>query len=80
MILLVVKNLPVNTGNRSSMPGLGRSPGGGNDNSLKYSNLESPIYRGAWWATVHEVAKSQTVLSMSMNIYKLSVTLKVHRF
>ena len=39
------------------------SPGEGNGNPLPYSCLENPMDRGAWWATVHEVAKSQTRLS-----------------
>ena len=43
-----------------STPGLIRSPGGGHGNSLQYSGLESPKDRGAWWATVHRHAKSQT--------------------
>ena len=43
-----------------STPGLGRSPGGGNGNPFQYSFLENPIDRGALWAMVHEVAKSQT--------------------
>ena len=38
-------------------PGLGRSPGGGHGNPLQYSCLENPMERGAWWATVHGVAK-----------------------
>ena len=38
----------------------GKSPGGGSGNPLKYSCLENPMDRGAWWATVHGVAKSQT--------------------
>ena len=42
-----------------SIPGSGRSPGGGDDNALQYSSLENPMDRGAWWATVHRVAKSQ---------------------
>ena len=42
------------------MPGLGRSPGGGHGNPLQYSCLENPMDRGAWRATVHGVAKSQT--------------------
>ena len=42
-----------------SIPGLGRSPGGGHDNPLQYSCLENPMDRGAWQATVHGVAKSQ---------------------
>ena len=39
------------------------SPGEGNGNPLQYSCLENPMYGGAWWATVHGVAKSQTRLS-----------------
>ena len=46
-----------------SVPGSGRSPGVGNGNPLQYSCLESPMDRGAWWATVHGVAKSQTQLN-----------------
>ena len=42
------------------IPGLGRSPGEGNGNPLQYSCLENPMDSGAWWATVHGVAKSQT--------------------
>ena len=45
------------------IPGLGQSPGVGNGNPLQYSCLENPMDRGAWWATVHGVAKSQTRLS-----------------
>ena len=62
----MVKNLPTNTGDirdASSIPGLGRSPGGGNGNPLQYSYLENPMDRGAWQATVHGVAKSRTRLS-----------------
>ena len=43
-----------------SIPGSGRSPGGGHGNLLQYSVLENPMDRGAWWATVHRVAKSWT--------------------
>ena len=43
-----------------SIPGLGKSPGGGHGNPLEYSCLENPIDRGAWRATVHGVAESQT--------------------
>ena len=39
-------------GDVGSIPGLGRSPGGGNDNTLQYSCLENPMDRGTWWATV----------------------------
>ena len=45
------------------IPGSRRSPGGGNGNSLRYSCLENPMDRGAWWAVVHGVAKSRTRLS-----------------
>ena len=52
-----------NVGDLGSIPGSGRSPGEGNDNPLQYSCLKNPMDRGAWWATVHGVAKSQTQLS-----------------
>ena len=52
-----------NTGDSSSVPGSGRSPGGGHGNPLQYSCLENPMDRGAWWATVHGVAQSRTQLS-----------------
>jgi len=42
------------------IPGPGRSPGEGHSNPLQYSFLENSMDRGAWWATVHGVAKSQT--------------------
>ena len=44
-------------------PLVGKSPGGGHDNPLQYSSLENSVNRGAWRATVHRVAKSQTRLS-----------------
>ena len=50
-------------GDAGSIPGSGRSPGGGNGNQLQYSCLENPMDRGAWWAAVHGVAKSQPQLS-----------------
>ena len=62
----MVKNPPANAedaGNEGSIPGLGRSPGEGNGNILKYSCLENPMDRGALQATVHGIAKSQTLLS-----------------
>ena len=46
-----------------SIPESGRSPGGGHGNQLQYSCLENPMDRGAWRATVHGVAKSQTLLN-----------------
>ena len=59
----MVKNLPAYVGDVDLIPGLKRSPGGGNDNPLQYSCLENPMDRGAWWATVHGVMKNQTELS-----------------
>ena len=52
-----------NVGDLGLIPGSGRSPGEGNGNPLQYSCLESPMDRGAWWATVHRVAKSWAQLS-----------------
>ena len=45
-----------------SIPGSGRSPGGGHGNPLQYSSLKNPMDRGAWWAIVHRVTQSQTGL------------------
>ena len=62
---LVVKSLPANVGDirdAGSIPGLGRSPGGGNGNPLQYSCLENRMGRGAWPAIVHRIAKSRTRL------------------
>ena len=59
----VVKNLPANEGDAGSISGSERSHGVGNGNPLQYSCLENLMDRGAWWATVHRVAKSQTRLS-----------------
>ena len=64
-VALVVKNLPASAGdgrNMGSIPGSGRSPGEGNGDPLQYSCLENSKDRGAWQATVHRVAKSQTRL------------------
>ena len=59
----MAKNVPANAGDVSDMGlilGLGRSPGERHGNPLQHSCLENPMVRGAWWATVHGVAKSQT--------------------
>ena len=59
----VVKYLPANAGDArdtSPIPGLGRSPGGGNGHPLQYSCLENPRDRGAWWAAVYGVTQSRT--------------------
>ena len=56
----VVKNLPTNAGEVGSIPGLGRSPGEGNGNPLKYSCLANAMDRKAWWAIVQRVPENQT--------------------
>ena len=61
--MLVVMNPLANAGDltdKGSIPGSGRSPGEGNGNPLQYSCLENPIDRGAWQATAHGVAESDT--------------------
>ena len=44
----VIQTLPANAGDAGSIPGSGRSPGGGNGNSLQYAHLGNPMDRGAW--------------------------------
>ena len=64
-VVLAVKNFPANAGDlrdSGSIPGLGRSSGGGHGNPLQYSCLENPMDRGAWRATVHRMVKSWTQL------------------
>ena len=51
------------TGDVGSIPGLGRSPGGGNDNTLQYSCVRNLMESGAWRATVHGVTKNRTQVS-----------------
>ena len=71
-MVLVVEDLPANAGDIKDMgliPGSGRSPGGGHGNLFQYSCLENPMDRGAWWAIVHRVTKSQTQLKrLSTNL------------
>ena len=58
----MVKNPSASAGDMGSIPGSGRSPGGGSDNLLQYSCLENSIYRETCLAVVHGVTKSQTTL------------------
>ena len=58
----VGKESACNAGDLGSIPGLGRSPGEGNGNLLQYPCLENLKDRGAWWAAVHGVKKSQAQL------------------
>ena len=75
--MLGLKNLSVKTEdirNSGSIPEPGRSSGGGYGKPLQYSCLENPMDRGAQWATVHGIAKSQTrlkQLSMKAHIKRL---------
>ena len=59
----MVKNLPVNAGVSGLIPGSARFLGGGNGNPPQYSCLGNHMDRGAWWALVHGVKKSQTWLT-----------------
>ena len=58
----MVENPLANAGDAGSIPGSGRSPGEGNGNPLQYSCLGNPMDRGAWWATVHGVAKEPNTI------------------
>ena len=73
----MVKDSPANAKevkDPGSIPGLGRSPGGGHGNALQYSCLENTMERGAWPATVRRVTKNQTQLKQrSIHAYKYLV-------
>ena len=64
-----------NAGDPDSIPASGRSPGEGNGNPLQYSYLENPMDGGAWYATIHGVAKSRTRLSDFTFTFLLDETL-----
>ena len=67
-----VKVSACNVGDPGSIPESGRSPGEGNGNPLQYSCLGNPTDGGAWWATVHGVAKSRTRLSDFTFLFNVS--------
>ena len=72
----MVKNLPANAGDVNDtdwIPGSGRASGGGHGHPLQYPCLENPMDRGAWQATVHSVAKSQTRLK-GLSVHTLLFT------
>ena len=77
-VALVIKNPSANAGESrdvGSIPGLGRSPGGGHGNPLQYSCLENPFGRGTWQATVHRVTQSWTRKKwLSMYIWILTTS------
>ena len=73
-VALVVKKLLANAEDikdTCSIPGSGRSPGGGHGNPLQYPCLENPMDRGAQWATVHSIPQSQTQLKRLSMIRKM---------
>ena len=72
----MVKDLPANAGDvrdTGSIPGLGKSPGGGHGNPLQFSCLGNPMDKGAWQATAHRVAKSQTQLKQLSHAHALAL-------
>ena len=83
-VALVVKNSSASAGDLrvvGSVPGSGRSPGGGHGNLLQYSCLENPMDRGAWWAAVHRVTQSWTqlkLLSMHAKKQPTNISLFLH--
>ena len=82
VVLLVAKDLSVNAGNvrdLGSIPGLGKSPGGGHGYPLQYSCLENPRDRGACWATVHRAVKGQTQVKQLSRHTTTFTTLIQHR-
>ena len=60
------------------IPRSGRSPGEGNDNPLQYSCLENPMDRGAWWTTVHGMVKSQTWLTLLLQLLTIIIVGNSH--
>ena len=79
-VALVRKKLPANAGtagDAGSIPGSGRSPGGGQGNPLQHSCLENPMNRGAWWARVHRVAKVRHNLATKQQTYDLCTEFNV---
>ena len=78
VVALVVKNPPANVGgirDADSVPGSGRSSGGGHSNPLQYSCLENPMNRGSWRSTILRVRRSQTRLK---RLNMQASTVKVH--
>ena len=78
-VVPVLKNLPASAGDirdTGLISGSGRCPGGGHGSPFQYSCLHSPMDRGAWWATVYRVTKSQTRLKQ-LNTHARSLTFNI---
>ena len=69
----MVKNLPTNAGDMGSIPGLGRSPGIGNNNLIQYSCQGNPMDIGAWQAEVHGVAKEPNMTEHACKQHTVNV-------
>ena len=67
-----VKNRPASAADLCSVPGWGRSPGGGSGNPLQYSCLAKPMNGGAWWAKVHGVARLRHDIASKPHLHHLS--------
>ena len=74
------KEVACNVGNPASIPGSGRSPGGGTGNPLPYSWLETSTDRGAWQVTVHGVSHISDTENLCIHSFFLPVWLKVYQF
>ena len=72
------KESACSAGDWGSVHASGKSPGEGNGNPLQYYCLGNPIDRGAWWATVHGVAKSGTGLSNTFTFTHIHISLCIH--
>ena len=68
----MVKNLPANARDKGSIPGSGRSPGGGNGHPLDDSCWDDPMDRGAWWAIVRGGHRESDTTKQQQSIYSLS--------
>ena len=76
----VAKNLLASKEDTGLIPMSGKSPGEGNDNPLQYSCLENPMDRGAWRATVHEIAKTHIMHARTLCYTLLLLLLLLSRF
>ena len=73
----VGKESACSAGDLGSIPGLGRSPGGGNGNPLQYPCLDNLVDRGAWWVAVHGVAESGTTEWLTIYVYQENTLSKI---